>query len=136
MRAMSFKLTTDQMRRATKTVTRRLGWEQLRVGEQISACVQCMGLKRGQHREEIGVIEITAITREPLDAITKADCIAEGFPKLNPPQFVAMFCDHHPGCTPATIVTRIEFKHLAAAPSPPAATRRAERSAAAALAAG
>jgi len=110
MRNMSFALTTDQIKRQTKTVTRRSGWRFLKAGDQLCACVKCMGLKPGEQIERLAVIRVTSVKRERLNAITKADCLAEGFPRMTPGAFVAMFCKHMGG-GPAQFVTRIEFTY-------------------------
>lgn len=56
--------------------------------------------------------EVVSIRHERLDEITPADVVREGFPEMTPLQFIEMFCETHQGCTPATIVNRIEFKYL------------------------
>lgn len=118
-RNMSFSLTTQQMRDRTKTVTRRKGWEFLRTGDIVNACVKCMGLKPGEKIERIGQIRITGVRRERLKcmidygAYGNEDAAKEGFPHLSGEQFVAMFC-RHMGGTPNQFVTRIEFEHLEA----------------------
>jgi hypothetical protein len=110
--AMSFLLTTPQFIDGSKDVTRRLNWLKLKVGDVLIACEKCMGLKRGEKRNVLGLIEIVSVRREPLNAITTDDCRREGFPRFRPSQFVSMFCQHHKDCTPETLVTRIEFKRL------------------------
>ena len=54
---------------------------------------------------------ITSIRREPLNAITAADCKREGFPWMSPSDFVEFFCKAM-HARPCTIVTRIEFEYL------------------------
>jgi hypothetical protein len=111
---MSFSMTTPQMYARTKTVTRRFGWwdedagmPRVHPGDTITAIEKGMGLKAGQRQVVIHDIMVTDVRRERLDAITKADCIAEGFPDMEPADFVAMM--KKPG---DTMVARIEFKHL------------------------
>lgn len=110
MRNMSFALTTPQMRARTKTVTRRMGWADLRAGALVMAVEKGMGLKRGETVQRIGPIEILDVRREPLNAITPEDVIAEGFPDRSPDWFVAMFCEHNK-CSPDQAITRIAFRH-------------------------
>lgn len=124
MRAMSFMLTTPQMRAETKTVTRRVGWTNLKPGDRIKAVEKGMGLKKGERQVVIGVIEVVSIRLEALEILPNSrmtslgpdygdqECVKEGFPELSPSEFVTMFCASHKGCTPETIVTRIEFKHV------------------------
>jgi hypothetical protein len=38
----------------------------------------------------------------------------EGFPDLTAPEFISFFCDGHKGCTPNSIITRIEFVKIGA----------------------
>ena len=117
MRNISFSLTTPQFIARTKTVTRRLGWEFLKVGDHQMACEKCQGIKRGDAIQRLGPIEIVSITREPLSRMIdearygRAEAIREGFPDLNGRLFVEMFC-HHMACKPTTRVARIEFSHI------------------------
>jgi len=37
--------------------------------------------------------------------------VKEGFPKLTPAEFVAMFCEHN-GCAPDAEITVLEFEYL------------------------
>lgn len=110
MRNMSFALTTEQIRARTKTVTRRLGWRDLKPGNQVQAVVKCMGLKPGEKVHRLCVIEIVSVRREPLNAITRLDVRREGFPHMTPDEFVAMFCASM-RCLPTDEVTRIEFAY-------------------------
>lgn len=117
---MSFALTTAQILEGTKTVTRRLGWANLRPGEQLRPVRKCMGLRFG---EKLDVLRdpttVVDIRREPLRAMLDnleygySECVLEGFglhpDYRDPGSFVAMFCATHRGCTPETVVTRIEF---------------------------
>ena len=113
---MSFMLTTDQVRARTKTVTRRLGWDHLKVGDVLNACVKCQGLKRGESIEKICQIRIVSVRPEPLNrlyskAYGRREVALEGFPEMTPMQFVAMFCEHMKA-DPYTIVNRIEFEYI------------------------
>lgn len=110
-RLMSVALTTPQVRDRTKTVTRRLGWHMLREGDQLILCPKVRGRKAGEPLERITTVTVTSIRREPLNAITPADVIAEGFPRMTPEQFVSFFIASHRGCSPGTVVTRIEWTY-------------------------
>lgn len=110
-RNMSFALTTEQMRRKEKDVTRRFAWWTLKLGTQIWAVEKAMGLKRGEKVKRIGLIEVVNIRFEPLNAITHEDCRREGFPDLSPEDFVGMLMSHHK-CKATETVNRIEFRHL------------------------
>ncbi len=111
MRNMSFALTTEQFKAKTKTVTRRLGWEHLKVGEYVRGVKKCMGLKPGEKIEALGVIKVTDIRRERLDQITADDVRREGFPEMTRGGFVFMFCKHMKA-QHDTMVTRIEFVYM------------------------
>lgn len=122
MRNMSFALTTEQVMEGTKTVTRRLGWLHLKVGDQIRPVRKCMGLRPGEKLDVLrDPLTVVSIRREPLSDMTNdpdygfRECALEGFqhhPDYQwPSRFIAMFCATHKGCTPETIVTRIEFAY-------------------------
>lgn len=117
-RNISFSLTTKQFVERTKTVTRRAGWVNLAPGVILNGCEKCQGLKLGEKVKRLGVISVTAVSREPLQRMTDdkaygaAEVVREGFPEMTPEQFVEMFCRSHSGCTPATEVTRIEYEYL------------------------
>ncbi|MBF6162984.1 hypothetical protein IU491_29180 [Nocardia cyriacigeorgica] len=71
-----------------------------------------MGRRRGEPLVRIVDVEVLAVRREPLEAITPDEVVAEGFPEMTPEQFVEFFCDSHTGCTPDSEVTRIEWRYL------------------------
>lgn len=119
MRNMSFMLTTQAARNQTKTVTRRFeSWMKLQRGALVQQVVKGMGLKKGEKIEKIHVIQILSNTPEPLRRLTddpaygRAEVIKEGFPEMTPEQFVEMFCKSHKGCTPESLVNRIEFHYI------------------------
>lgn len=111
MRNMSFSMTTQQIIDRTKTVTRRFGWRFLKPGDKIQAVRKSLGLRKGEKIEWLAVIEVVSVRAEPLNAITKDDCIKEGFPELEPDDFVKMLCTHY-GISPDNQVNRIEFRYL------------------------
>ena len=119
MRNISFSLTTEQIRNRTKTVTRRLGWKNLKPGDLLQGCVKCMGLKPGEKIQKLGVIRVVSVRREPLRRMDVEpfygmdEARKEGFIHNNSRAgwfFVRMFCKHMK-CTPETEVTRIEFEY-------------------------
>ena len=118
MRNMSFMLTTDQIKNRTKTVTRRLGWKNLKPGDLLQGCVKCMGLKRGEHPEKLAVIRIVSVYLEPLNLLCgnrkygMNEMLLEGFPNMqHPEEFVRMFRNHM-NCRADQEVTRIEFEYV------------------------
>jgi hypothetical protein len=110
-RNMSFQMTTEQYKAGTKTVTRRLGWWKLKIGEVMNGIEKGQGLKKGETVVRLGRHRIVGARLEPLNSITKEDCAREGFPDMEPREFIEMFVRHH-GCEPTTTVNRIEFEHL------------------------
>lgn len=110
-RNMSFSLTAEQFKSRTKTVTRRAGWQFLKVGDVVQGCKKCMGLKPGEKLERLGLIKIVDVRREPLNSITIDDVVKEGFPNYMVSDFIRMFCLHMKG-DPCQLVTRIEYEYL------------------------
>lgn len=118
LRNMSFALTTRQIEDKSKDITRRMGWLHLKAGEQFQPVKKGMGLKPGEKITRIGSpVHTVSTRREPLRRMTddlaygRIECHREGFPNLTPNEFVAMFCATHKGCTPETMLTRIEFSY-------------------------
>lgn len=111
MRNMSFFLTKRQYVNRTKTVTRRLGWKNLKPGEVFMGVLKGQGIPKGFYVQKFHTAVCVSNRSEPLNAITLEDCLKEGFPEMSPAQFVEMFCKCNK-CTPETIVQRIEFRHL------------------------
>lgn len=125
MRNISFALTTEQVRQRRKTVTRRVGWLFLKPGDRLRAVVKAQGLKKGEHVEPLGVIEVTNVRRERLrrliddHAYGAAETQLEGFAGTdlaNPALFVGFFVETH-GCTVDDLVTRIEFRYVEEPPA-------------------
>ena len=111
MRLISFALTTDQIRKRTKTVTRRVGWAKLRPGALLCGVVKSQGIPKGQKVERLAYLVVTDVRREKLNSIGEDDVIREGFFGMNWLDFVRMFC-RNMGCEPETEVTRIEFRYV------------------------
>jgi hypothetical protein len=118
MRNMSYALTTRQVREKSKDVTRRLGWLRLKAGDKFQPIVKGMGLRPGEKVERIGdAVTTVSVRREALRRMLdepeygREECRREGFPDMSPTEFVTMFCKTHKGCTPDTVVTRIEFRY-------------------------
>ena len=110
-RNMSFAMTTPQFKAGTKTVTRRFGWWFLKPGDVLWGVVKAMGLKKGESIVRLSLIKIVSTRPEPLHAITRSECVLEGFPDMHPPDFVEMLCRHY-NCQPEKVVNRIEFCYL------------------------
>jgi hypothetical protein len=111
MRNISFSITTDQFKNRTKTVTRRLGWKNLKPGDHLMGCKKCMGLKPGEKIERLGEIRVVSVRREPLFVINDSDCPKEGFPHMDRIDFINMFCKEMHVMADQE-VTRIEFEYV------------------------
>lgn len=110
-RNISFAMTQEQVKARTKTVTRRVGWQFLKPGDELNAVNRTMGFKKGEHPTLLAKVRVVSVRREPVNAITWNDCHYEGFPEMAPKEFVEFFCRTH-RCFPTQTVTRIEFEYL------------------------
>lgn len=117
-RLLSVALTEPQVRDRSKTETRRLGWWEdkhgrrlLHPGDRLTLCRKVMGRKPGEPLVRLAEVEVTAVYRERLDAITPEGVAAEGFPEMTPGQFVVFFRQHM-RCQPDTVVTVIRWTYL------------------------
>jgi len=111
-RNMSFALTQEQIKSKTKTVTRRMNWQCLKVGDIVNAVNKTMGLKKGERPIRLATLKITSIHREKLTKITQEECAKEGFPNYSPWDFVCLFVEAN-NCKPDVEITRIEFEFVA-----------------------
>jgi hypothetical protein len=109
---MSFSMTVAQMKAEIKTVTRRLGWSFLKAGDVVMAVEKAQGLKKGEKVRKLYPIETVSVRREPLRAITKDDCIKEGFPDYEPDDFIWMMRNKFKNINHSTVFNRIEFKRI------------------------
>lgn len=122
MRNMSFALTTQQFKDRTKTVTRRLGWWNIKTGELLMGVEKSQGIKKGEKIVRLGVIRVVSVRKEQLGSMIDnviyglEEIQKEGFgdirPMLPPYSWVEWFCATHKGCTPDTEENRIEFKYV------------------------
>lgn len=118
MRNMSFMLTTAQVLAREKTVTRRVGWAFLKPGARVQAVEKGQGLKKGERVRPLALLEVTRVWREPLGVLEDPgdygprEVAREGFPGLEPSEFVWMFMRTHKGVRRETLVTRVEFRYL------------------------
>ena len=121
-RLISFALTTPQFVDGSKDVTRRMGWLKALAGDELCAVKKCMGFRHEETVERLGMMRLTSVRREPLRLML--DDLAygfdetrrEGFPDGHrnhwPSEFVDFFCRSHKGCTPHSLVTRLEFQRI------------------------
>ena len=106
----------------TKTVTRRVNWTDVKVGEVLCAQER----SASGHAEDPGVpiatIRVVDVRFEPLRRIIDDleygldECRKEGFgedPVLyHPSAYIEYFRQAYSGCTPDTVITRIEFEYV------------------------
>lgn len=114
MRRISFNMTVDAILSRRKTVTRRLGWRNLKAGERLLAVDRL----RSKDAMALGVIEVVDVRRETLSQIklNPLEVIREGFDAMSAWQFIEAFCAAMK-CEPSTEVTRIEFRYVDEGPA-------------------
>lgn len=110
-RNISFAMTIEAVKNKTKTVTRRVTWKNVTVGLVLCGVEKAMGLRRGESIKRLGLIKVISLSQEPLNSITKEECVKEGFPDMEPAEFVDLICKAYK-CAPDQIVNRIEFEYL------------------------
>ena len=115
MRLMSFSMSTEQVRRREKTVTRRFGWWDLEPGTLLQPVEKAQGLRKGEHVVKIGgPIRVVSTTAEFVFTIKeygKAELAREGFPDMTAEEFIAMLCQANRRAYVDT-VNRIEFEYV------------------------
>ena len=117
MRHISFSLTTAQVCRRQKTVTRRLRWLDLKPGALLLGVEKSMGRKPGEPLVKLAVIRVTNVRREPLSRMIhepeygRAEAALEGFPDMSGNEFAHMF-SHEMDCDLTQEITRIEFEYV------------------------
>ncbi|QIM20558.1 hypothetical protein G7075_04395 [Phycicoccus sp. HDW14] len=128
---MSVAFTEAAVLNRSKTVTRRKGWWEDRRGRRIltrgtrlTLCRKVMGRKPGEPLVRLCDVEVISVRREPLAAvmgpytITPAgkviwtELVAEGFPDLEPMEFMRRYFIDPQGIELADDVTRIEWRYL------------------------
>lgn len=94
---MSCFLTVEQVLAETKTATRRLAttWARLKVGDELILVEKAQGLKKGQQQRILKRVVITGVDLVDLFTMTAADCAAEGFPTMEPADFIEWWLAEH-----------------------------------------
>ena len=90
MRQMSFALTVEPMRQHLKGVTRRYGWDDIKVGDLLQAVEKCQGLKKGEHVKKLDIIRVTAERWEPLTQMVEFPAAVFASPWTPKPKQLAM----------------------------------------------
>ena len=125
---MSVSMTADAVIERRKTVTRRKGWTFLKPGDRLTLCRKVMGRKPGEPLERLAEVEVVSVAREPLWELTRRDYATtyppaptayasrevarEGFPGMDPAEFVQRFFQVAQRMSPMDEVTRIEWRYL------------------------
>lgn len=123
MRNISFMLTPEQIQNRTKTVTRRLGWKNLKAGTVLRAVRKGMGLKKGEKVEQLALIRVVDVRQERLlnmlddidygiEEVEKEGLADHNLVQGSPWAFMDFFCASHRPCDPTWTVTRIEFEYV------------------------
>jgi hypothetical protein len=128
---MSVAFTADAVIERRKTVTRRKGWwtdkrgrRLLVAGDRLTLCRKVMGRKAGEPLVRLVDVEVVDVRREPLcavagpyvigqdGAVTYPEMVAEGFPDLDPYEFMRRYFIEAQGIGVMDDVTRIEWRYL------------------------
>jgi hypothetical protein len=116
-RLMSVAFTEQAVRDRIKTVTRRKGWTFLKPGDQLTLCRKVMGRKPGEPLEQIVDVEVVSVRREPLRPLLRPgygveEMAREGFPGLDPVEFIRTYFVEAQRMHVDDEVTRIEWRYL------------------------
>lgn len=119
-RLMSVAMTADAVIERRKTVTRRKGWwldkngrRLLNVGDTLTLCRKVQGRKPGEPLERLAEVEVVSVKRVRLTVdLTPADVGREGFPGMEPGEFVQRFFIDAQGIEWDAWVTRIEWRYV------------------------
>ena len=136
-RLMSVAFTEDAVRERRKTVTRRKGWWEdsrgrriLKPGDRLTLCRKVMGRT---HKDadgywttdplvKVAEVEVVSVRRETLDMLCISqmesglygvhEVAREGFPGMEPAEFIVRFFIEAQDMWWTDEVTRIEFRYL------------------------
>lgn len=130
-RLMSVAFTEQAVVERRKTVTRRKGWwvnkngdRLLLPGNRLTLCRKVMGRKPGEPIVRLCDVEVIDVRREPLcgvagpyviddhGTVTYPEMAAEGFPDMDPSEFMRRYFTDAQRIRPMDDVTRIEWRYL------------------------
>lgn len=120
-RRMSVAMTKQAVIERRKTVTRRKGWLFLKPGDRLLLVEKTMGFKKGETcPPPLAEVEVVSVRREPLyqlhlrnhSAYAWEEVAREGFPSMNPTEFVQRFFIDAQGMHILDDVTRIEWRYM------------------------
>jgi hypothetical protein len=122
---MSVAMTEQAVLDRTKTVTRRQGWwlnkrgvRIIDAGNRLTLCRKVMGRKPGQPLVRLTEVEVVSVRRERLDllltapAYGKAEVALEGFPGMDPAEFIRRYFTDAQGIQPHDEITRVEWRYI------------------------
>lgn len=115
---MSVSMTEQAVIERRKTVTRRKGWTFLRPGDRLTLCRKVQGRKPGEPLVRLAEVEVVNLWREPLSDLLDPrfanvrEMVLEGFPGMDPREFVERYFVVAQGMKPEDEVTRIEWRYL------------------------
>lgn len=107
---LSVAATTPQVEARQKTVTRRVGWLRLQPGTVLQLVDR--NPRSGKPWRRLCLVQVEAVSREPLDSITTEDVTAEGFPGMDRDAFIDWYRTTYSLPHPSSIITRIQWRYL------------------------
>lgn len=128
-RLMSVAFTEQAVTERRKTVTRRKGWwidrrgnHLVRPGDRLTLCRKVMGRKPGEPLVRLAEVEVVSVRRQRLMALHEpsygfVEMRLEGFPGMNPRDFIRDYFTKAQGMGPLDWVTRIEWRYLDGSPA-------------------
>ena len=119
-RLMSVAFTEQAVRERRKTVTRRKGWwttktgvQMVEPGDVLTLCRKVMGRKPGEPLERICQVEVVRVSREQLlTCCMPGEMEREGFPGMDPIEFMWRYFTDAQRIAPSDPVTRIEWRYV------------------------
>ena len=124
-RLMSVAYTEDAVRARIKKVTRRTGWWRdvrgkrlVLPGHELTLCRKVMGRKAGEPLVRLVEVEVIDVRREPLarmledEEYGRREVALEGFPEMEPVEFVRTYFLQAQHLDLRCDVTRIEWRYL------------------------
>lgn len=124
-RLMSVAMTTDAVIARQKTVTRRANWWEdkhgrrlLQAGDRLTLCRKVQGRKPGEPIDRLAEVEVVSVEREPLSALVmdlvygQHEVEREGFPGMDPVDFVDRYFLQAQSMNLEETVTRIQWRYL------------------------
>jgi hypothetical protein len=118
---MSVSMTADAVIERRKTVTRRKGWRFLKAGDRLTLCRKVQGRKPGEPLVRLAEVEVVIAERQPLDLLVNPtidprwairEMAREGFPGMDPWEFIERYFIASQRMQSDDDVTRIEWRYL------------------------